>query len=70
MQTLNDARETAQRQLDAEAKKKSCKVCAHTGNVHGISHPSQEPLYPETAWGVHAQRSNSQEIAAVRAMNP
>ena len=27
MQTLNDARETAQRQLDAEGKKKSCKVC-------------------------------------------
>ena len=27
MQTLNDARDTAQRQLDVESKKKSCKVC-------------------------------------------
>ena len=26
MHTLNDARQTAQRQLDAEGKKKSCKV--------------------------------------------
>ncbi len=27
MQTLNEARETAQRQLDAESKKKTNKVC-------------------------------------------
>ena len=27
MQTLNEARDTAQRQLDAESKKKSNKVC-------------------------------------------
>lgn len=40
MQTLNDARETAQRQLDAEGKKKSCKVCTlrrYKGSIHGVA---------------------------------
>jgi hypothetical protein len=38
MQTLNEARETAQRQLDAESKKKSNKVCLAMIQRHDIVH--------------------------------